>query len=141
MFLFFKIYFWHQCVKTIWKNKKKLKQRKIYIYFQKRFWNIKTNTFLINNLLAGLANYISLTLNYPNWNYIIIWKSMCAHSIFIMKLKLIQQQQNFNSNHLVKFHHNLEPARKYMNWETLKAWWLNQITNTHLNSTSNLSNN
>jgi len=66
-FFFKKNYFWYQRIKIIWKNTKKyinLKQRKkykIFKFFQKYFWNAKTNRVLQNSVKKICKNCFTKT--------------------------------------------------------------------------------
>ena len=64
IFLFFKNYFWYQHIKMIWKHQKyiNLKQRKKINFFQKRFWNAKTNRVLRNSIKKSYKNYFIKTM-------------------------------------------------------------------------------
>jgi len=63
-FLFFKNYFWYQHIKTIWKHQKyiNLKQKnKNNYFFQKYFWNAKTNKVLRNSVKKICKNCFTKT--------------------------------------------------------------------------------
>jgi hypothetical protein len=61
IFLFIKKYFLYQRIKMIWKHKKILIWSKKINFFQKHFWNAKTNKVLRNSTTKTCKNYFSNT--------------------------------------------------------------------------------
>ena len=51
-------YFWYQRIKMIWKKKIEVKK---FNFFQKRFWNTKTNRVLRNSVTKACKNCFSKT--------------------------------------------------------------------------------